>query len=259
MMNDLTTYVSHMEKSMVDKLFFTGIIDPGLIVDFGCADGALIRAYEQLFPDVSLLGYDNSDYMLNLARHKKPLYSRAGFTNDWNEVKGCMNEYTHLKPTLLLSSVLHEVFHYLGGKGFYEVWSDIWKSGFEYIVIRDMIGNLDMNRKADPLDIFKVRQKANPIHLIDHEACWGQIDDQRSLLHFLLTYPFVENWKTEVAENYLSLDREVLYATVPSGYSPVYIEEYTLPFVRQRVLKDFDVTIQNETHIKMILQRKAVK
>lgn len=49
---DLTAYNLSMKKSLIDKMFFMDKIDDNVkvIMDYGCADGALIRFLAPLFP-----------------------------------------------------------------------------------------------------------------------------------------------------------------------------------------------------------------
>lgn len=252
-MNKRSIYLGSMQKSVLDKLFFAGILDLDAVVDFGCADNTVLRHYKLMFGDAVVVGYDRDPKMLEAAQYAEPFVPT---TDQWGVVEGIFEHHAKGNSALLLSSVLHEVFHYLPGTVSKEVMNKIWTCGAKYIVIRDMIGNYDMNRWADPLDVAKVRQNAVPAHLMDHENRWGPIEDQRSLLQFLLTYPFVENWDTEVKENYFALDREVLLGSVPKTYKPIYSEQYTLPFVKHRVLKDFGVAIHDQTHIKLILEKR---
>ncbi len=60
---DLNGYVQKMEKSLLDKMFFMDkLFDPvENILDFGCANGVLIRAQSYLFPEHSYTGYDISE------------------------------------------------------------------------------------------------------------------------------------------------------------------------------------------------------
>ena len=46
-----------MKKSLLDKLFFLDKIDSEIIVDFGCANGELIKFMYNLFPNYIYIGY----------------------------------------------------------------------------------------------------------------------------------------------------------------------------------------------------------
>ena len=57
---DLTAYNLSMKKSLIDKMFFMDKIDDNikLIMDYGCADGAIIRFLAPLFTESLFLGYE---------------------------------------------------------------------------------------------------------------------------------------------------------------------------------------------------------
>ena len=56
---NLDIYAEEMSKSVWDKAFFMDkIIGAKLVIDFGCADGAMIRMLAPLFPNTTFYGYD---------------------------------------------------------------------------------------------------------------------------------------------------------------------------------------------------------
>ena len=64
-------YNDRMRRSMWDKAFFMDKI-PGaaLLVDYGCADGSLIRFLHGLFPGLSVIGFDIDPAMIAEARRR---------------------------------------------------------------------------------------------------------------------------------------------------------------------------------------------
>jgi hypothetical protein len=56
--DDVKTYNHRMEKSLIDKIFWVDKVDSSIIVDYGCADGVLLKALQKLFPDYTYIGYD---------------------------------------------------------------------------------------------------------------------------------------------------------------------------------------------------------
>lgn len=56
---DIEIYVQRMQKSFMDKMFFIDkIFEPvENIIDFGCANGILMRAMKYLFPEYKYIGY----------------------------------------------------------------------------------------------------------------------------------------------------------------------------------------------------------
>ena len=66
--SDLDIYLTRMQRSILDKMFFMDkVFEPfRYILDFGCANGELIRAMKQMFPDYDYTGYDISREMIRL-------------------------------------------------------------------------------------------------------------------------------------------------------------------------------------------------
>lgn len=66
---DYGTYTDGMRKSMTDKTWFLNMIDGAKeIVDYGCADGALLEYIRDAMPGVfDLTGIDIDEKMLHLA------------------------------------------------------------------------------------------------------------------------------------------------------------------------------------------------
>ena len=75
------------------------------------------------------------------------------------------------------------------------------------------------------------------------------------MINFLLHYRYKENWKREARENYLPISKENLLSLIPHSYFPMFIEHFTLPFLREQVMKDFGIQLQEKTHLKLILKR----
>jgi hypothetical protein len=252
---DINKYNQDMIMSMEDKLFFLNKINTDLLVDFGCADAKVLSEIRKRKPQLSLMGYDISNEMLNIARTNLP---NATFTNNWNEVKSAA--YNHDNPALLLSSVIHEVYSYSDTKDIKPFWNDkVFGGLFKYIVIRDMIPSVDLQRQ----DFLKFREDAKKInkyadkkYLNSFERIWGLIDnDYRTLLHWLLKYPYIDNWEREVKENYLPLTLETLYKKIPSNYKIIYKNHYIFAPLRNNVFRDFGINLNHTTHTKMIIER----
>jgi hypothetical protein len=244
-----------MEASYPDKLFFMDIINPDVVVDFGCADGTILSKMKEKNPNVKLIGYDLSREML--AKAKAKLGPDAFLTTSWDEVQSELAPYT--KPALVLSSVIHEVYSYSHPREVKKFWEDrVFGGDFKWIVIRDMIPSVEMSRKEASEfqdDVNKVKSAANPKYLKSYEDKWDDIGSSyKFLTHFLLKYKFTDNWAREVAENYLPLSLETLYKKIPPSYKIIFEENFVLPYLKKEVKKDFDVDIKHTTHAKMILE-----
>ena len=252
---DQDHYTTEMHKSLFDKLFFAPLIDSDCIVDYGCADGALIRAHEHIFPGVFMVGYDHSTSMIRKARELSPNHSDAFHTWDW---KSAYHKVLGAKsPALLLSSVMHEVYTYCNEAQEAEFENTVWNSGFKYVIIRDMMHNAVMDRKALMTDVAKVKMVMPATMIWEHEENFGTIENQTSLIHLLLKARYAANWAREVKENYLSVKLEKFLKLVPSTYEPVHFNHYTLPFVREKVAEDFGINIMDRTHVQLIFKRKS--
>ena len=244
------TYNHRMELSMIDKLFFADKIQPDFLVDFGCADGTLLRSIKQMNPSIPLVGYDIDPEMRKHSTSAIPIVSTwAAITTDMTDA--------YERPALVLNSVIHEVCHYGSQNDICDFWNKVFGSGFKYIVIRDMIPCRSIDRISNINDVKKIYHKfLGSKALTDFERIWGSVENNRQLIHFLLKYRYIEpNWNREVRENYLPVAREDLLAKIPMSYDVLFHEHFVLPFVWQTVKDDTGIEIKDPTHLKLILTR----
>lgn len=247
--SNLEVYVQRMQKSFMDKMFFIDkIFEPiDAILDFGCANGVLIRAMQYLFPEYAYVGYDISEDMIEKA---KELLPECKFYKNWEEID------LDPKETLInISSTLHEVYSYGNEASVAEFWDRVFGSGFQYIAIRDMMVSKTATGKADPSDVEKARG-LYPEKLAEYESIWGSIEERFNLIHYLLKYSYTENWEREVNENYLPITVEELTALIPEEYEVVYSEHYVLPYVKQQIKRDSGIELKDATHFKILLKKK---
>ncbi len=249
--NDLSVYIIRMQKSVLDKMFFIDkVFEPfSNVVDFGCANGELIKALQALFGEYRYIGYDISAEMLLAARRNVP---SAEFCSDWDGIK------VDYKDTLLnISSTLHEVYSYCTKTEIDEFWKRVFESGFKYIAIRDMmLSDADqMNIDSDQHGLV-IKNEKYADKLKDYENVWGKISTQRDLVHYLLKYKYTENWEREVRENYVPITLEQLLETIPVGYEVTYLNHFTLPYTAWQIKNDFGIELTTSTHVKLILRRK---
>ena len=249
---DLNKYNTDMEKSMKDKTFFLDYInvaDIDAIVDFGCANGALLDVMPK---EWAKYGVDNNPDMQKICKEKSyPVY------NSLDEVKDLKT-----RTLLNMSSVIHEVYSYLSDEEIAHFWNRVFAAGFEYISIRDMMLSGNTVRPADAIveDIFYINGKFNNQYANSFLEEWinpySEID-QTDLLHYLLKYKYTDNWARENAECYIPISVEQLKALIPANYEIVYEEEYVLPFLKNQVKLDFGYEIKDNTHIKLLLKKKG--
>ena len=110
---NLDIYTTEMSKSVWDKAFFMDKI-PGVkcIIDFGCADGAMIHYLAPLFSDIKFIGYDINSELIIRAKSKTPFYANTIFFDDIAQVidylyatspnEICIN-FSSCSPTVILS------------------------------------------------------------------------------------------------------------------------------------------------------------
>jgi hypothetical protein len=252
---NMDKYLDGMRKGMNDKLFFLDKIDIDVLVDFGSADGHLLNYLSTINSDIKLIGYDIDENMINTSKKK---YPHIHFTDNWEEIMKLLNEkYKDKVKGILLSSVIHEVYSYAGGKNTSHFWKQVFNRNFDYVIIRDMICSSNFGQ-INPEDIKKVREKSDPKMLQEFEEHWGKIDDSfRTLLHWLLKYRYADNWKRELKENYLPITIEYLKSKrIPNDWNIIFEEHYLYDFIKQQVKKDFDIDLKEKTHLKMIIKRK---
>lgn len=261
---DDQNYTTEMAKSLWDKAYFVNFIDAKVLVDYGCADGAMLGFISRNFPDFILIGYDNDEKMLKRARDRNPGVNIL-YTSNWNDVADRVLAYQKQgeRACLVLNSVLHEVHSYLTETENNQVSDEIWgRSGvqFDFIAFRDMMVSEKASRPADPIQVARVRQVFGKLprgkeRLAEWENRWGSLSENWSLTHFFLTYRYEANWDRELKENYLPVAYEDFLASIPNEYMPVYKDHFTLPFLRSEVSKTFNIELSERTHLKIVLKR----
>ena len=247
--DNIEVYTNGMKKSLLDKLFFIDKIESDFFIDYGCADGTMLQFMKNLFPNFTYVGYDNCDTMLDLAREK---CKDIAFTNSWKDLE----PYKIINDkTVILSSIMHEIYSYCSHNEIKEFWDRVFQFGFKYIIIRDMMVSDTSDRLSDINDIVKVINNVDKARLYEFESKWGKINNNKNLIHYLLKYRYVDNWNREVQENYLPISKEHLLTLIPYNYEIIFHEHYTLPYLKERVHRDFGIALTDNTHFKMILKR----
>lgn len=249
---DIHAYNKGMSLGIGDKAFFMKRIKPDFILDFGCADGALIQYIRQAYPDVQCAGYDISPAM---ERHFKENNPGVPFFSNWNEAKNYSSKFHN--SCILLSSVIHEVYTYSNSKQISKFWEDIFNSDFEYIVIRDTIPKGIDAVKDFKRDVAKVKKEVEPNLLADYERRWGTLESSyRNFVRFLMVYRYKDNWARESFENYMPLTYNTLIRKIPNDYKVIYDKSFKYGPVAKDISKQYDIPIRKDTHLKMILRKK---
>lgn len=247
---DLNRYTELMKNGFIDKLFWVDkLFSPwNSIVDYGCADGVLCRAIKEVFPDKTVVGYDNDKAMIDKAYAD----TKTGifYTDKLHEVGG---------DVLYLSSIIHEVYSYCSAEEIDKFWNHVFNSGYTYIVIRDMVYDEDIQRASNVNDVMKVHTWAkktnNEKYLKEFERFWGRITEYKTLIHFLLKFKYQIGWEREVRENYLPLSVQHLYELIPANYRIDYAEHYTLPYFKHEWEQEIGLYVDEKIHSKFIIKK----
>lgn len=251
---NLSIYNTGMKKSLLDKVFFMDKVDSQVFIDYGCADGTLINFLRKLFPEFEYYGFDISETMIEEAKKKNPEIANNFFT-DWNSILDMMPSMRDKNPSIILSSIIHEVYSYGTSSDVNTFWDRVFLDGFSYIIVRDMMPSLTIDRRSDINDIAKIYRKANRKQLYDFQQAWGSIENNKNLIHYFLKYRYIDNWDREVKENYMPTNREEFLSNIPDNYEIIFHEHFILPYLKTIVKKDFNVELKDNTHIKLILKR----
>ena len=239
-MNELrnyNAYLNGMARGNQEKLFFLdklNLQDFRMIIDFGCGGGDVLAAIKPLVNKTTVLvGVDSDSYMRDLTKSKVP----SCFVYD-----SLYPGYVGPSTLVIFNSVLHEVEDY---------WFTLRKmlegSGAT-VVVRDM-RYLGPNEPVSKDHLAKLVTGAHTKTLGEFIATYG-IATEKDLVHYLLKYAYVDNWKLELEEDYFSFD----YDSLLSLGDLIYVHNYTLGFKKQRVLEDFGIELKCGTHTQLILR-----
>lgn len=249
-------YTEGMRKSLLDKVYFMDKVDAKIFVDYGCADGALIKFLHSLFPEYTYIGYDISPEMVDRAKDSfDTLPENVMFSDNWDDVIEQVS--TAEGVALILSSVIHEVYSYGTAKDTQEFLERVTGEAWDYIILRDMVPSMTIDRQSDINDVRQIMIGADQTLLNDFERRWGSIESNRNLVHFLMKYRYTDNWEREVRENYFPVTREEFFQLIPREYSIAFYEHFRLPYAVKTIRKDFGITLRDNTHLKVIFERNA--
>lgn len=240
---DFDIYITRMRKSMYDKLWFIDKLpdDIKCLYDYGCGDGTLCAIAKDFLPNIVTIGYDMDKRMREQAEHNADII-----------LDNPLIIPAPAETCLVASSVFHEIHSY--SDDIKQEYANIFNVGADYIAIRDMFYENGVH--ILPQHIQAVRDNANQRQLKEFEDVWGSINkNNKNFIHFLLKYRYVENWDRELHENYLFSDYQGFLDNIPNNYEVVYQKNYTLPFIKEQVYKDFGIPFIPTTHAKILLKR----
>jgi len=257
---DVDRYLTAMMKGIDDKIDLISQISPDCLIDFGCADAYVTNVIEKKYSKIQkIIGYDIDERMVVAARSK---YPSLFVTDKWNEVVKETKNYKNVALTLI--SVLHEIYAYLSENDVQKLWKDqIFNSKWKWILIRDMSpleSYKTMKPSKEDIEKLKYYSKDHQPYYNSFEEHWGKITDNvQNMLHWLLKYDYKQNWEREITENYLSLPLETIKSQIPAGWNIKYEDHYVLPFIKNKIKKEWDITLKYPTHIKLIIENTNIK
>ena len=252
---NIEIYNDRMSKTLIDKIFFIDKVDADVFVDFGCADGTVLGHLHDLFPGNYYIGYDINPSLIAIAKEKNK-GKKIQFFSTIDEIDKYLAEIGKQHTVcLILNSVIHEVYSYSSYEEIENFYEFIFSGRFTYVAIRDMMPNQSINRPADITDVARVRAYANQSQLSEFEDIFGSIDNNKSLIHFLLKYKYIENWNRECRENYFPITTQQFLKRIPKNYCIDYYTEFLLPYAKKQIYNDFQINVKDTTHLKTILRK----
>lgn len=254
---NLDIYTSEMAKSIWDKSFFMDKI-PGVkcIIDFGCADGAMIRFLGKLFPDIDFVGYDLSSVLIARAESTAPFLANVAYFSHYTDVLDYVTLVKKFKPDEIcinFSSVLHEVYSSTGGIA--DINNIVEDLNPKYITIRDMY--CDEHLQFTTSTYYKIWSLLPAKQTDEFERVSGPIKDWRDLIHLLMKLQWIDNgWEDELKENYFSWNIDNFIKDIGGHYHVVFDTRYQLPYLTELWEKEYNWHNPDiYTHAQFILRR----
>ena len=253
-MKDFNTYKLNLSNAMKEKTFFLNKIDIteyDLIVDFGCGPGELLSIIARKLPQpnyIKLLGFDINQDMLREGRNLTKGLDIT-FTNKMSDIHSYL--INKKKTLIIFSSVLHEI----DEKNQKQIIGNIMTK-FNTVVIRDMHHPLT-NEPIEKRTRKRILAQVAPWQAEMFESRWGKIKDKKVLYRFFLMNEFVENFETEVDEDYFGVLWDEVSWYLDEKYLPIYEQNYTLPYRKEQVKKRFNYVMHDITHRKVIYMKNG--
>ncbi len=284
---DRKTYNAEMAKSAYDKLAFVNrLFTPiELIVDFGCADGAITQMMRIYYPNAEIIGYDLPGVLeTNGLGNDHVDEFGIKYCSDLDRIK---DKVMNQKSLLIMNSATHELYNYMNSIEREQLFKTLFTMGFNYIWNRDMI--IKVYPTKTPKYVQEVtgnalkylERKGYGDQMLDFAREYGaltaaglnddvQLREVENLTHFLLKCRYKANWKRELVEDYtlfgqnMNKFEEMLRAfgyigAAPDGRSTT---EYVLPYTRYINDKDFDIDLEKigvRTHCYMIFKKSGIR
>ncbi len=252
-MTDKTGYLNRLLPGMEYKLFFAGMRAPTrYLIDFGCADGALLAALRELWPHTLFVGVERNTEFMDIARSRN---IPGTYITDTLDKAFCLCQ--PLETAVLFSSVLHEI----GSEsenGIETTLKAVESFGAAHIIVRDM-GFPGPPEKVNPKDILAIKESDVADLIPSFQENHGEIDTTKSLSHFLLKCWYRSNWETEVQEDYFASSPGIIRFVLAPAYRAEYTLKYSLPFLTMKVWDKFGIHLPGPTHYNIILTNNKIR
>lgn len=247
---DNNVYNVEMAKSAYDKLgFMDKIFEPlDVIVDFGCANGAITRMIKAFYPNTVVIGYDLKEVLEINNLYKKLDRNGIIYTCDLDDVKLAVDAGRSL---LVMNSVMHEIFNYMSQKEYLELFNKLSAIKFDYIWIRDFYyenASSERNSGLKSLKDFLNTSEQLKDAFMEFKR-WNRLNDDnitwRDMTHFLLKCRYKLNWDKECKEDYWAYkdNWQRVNVTLTDGYRIQYNDSYILPYIEYINHKDFGISL----------------
>lgn len=266
---DIDSYVKSMSTTLFDKCWWLDKIPQEIdtVVDYGCAQGDLALLIDRICPGrFKYIGIDNSQEMLALAAHNHKLHFAKNNSEFYSSISGVAQKCGTSKTVLVLNSVMHEIFSYLTEVEQEALLFELFGSGFAYIAIRDMY-------MPEPGEVpFDMESSFKSILCSPYAGMWNEYNNYLNnsprksgwwnsvalrMAEFLMKYRYLGNWQREMKETYFWPWLPMLTSLSPESrkYKVAFSNRFYIPFIRERILEDFRIDFQTETHRKVLLVR----
>lgn len=242
MIADEKVYLSRMKKSMTkkEKLFFLDYLnmqDFDAVVDYGGADGTLLSIVKDFVrPDCELYCID--EYSYGITNRDKITYATEQQAMGWTFGK---------KYLLIFSSVLHEMLA-LPALGLI--------LGAQAVAIRDMYFDKLLVDEPHRKEIEAIKSR------LGNAYSTYETPTLADAYQLLLKYTYEENYGKESIEDYFGNLAKILIDRLfvwQKTFKCLYHQTYILPYIKERVKKDWGIEMKYPTHLKSLWVKKEEK
>lgn len=250
-MKDFTGYVKRLEAAEKEKLFWLDKIDFSSIdyfIDFGAGSGICGKAVLENFPHIKVIFYDKDKKMRNLLLEKFADYKNAVIEDDVALLRDAAL-FVNNQYAICFSSVLHEIDDEL----YYNLIIKHLIKASKYTIIRDMYYGGETYSISDIEKIVKLSDDFRYKSFFDNKT--KNIGNDKFITEYLLKYFYIENWETELKENYFSTPWNKIKTIAQNNFTIILDCRYTIPFITNRIKNQFDIDLHCPTHRNLILKR----